>query len=269
MIQQLAHATQQNNYQHLFNNIPVYDGSDKDNFFHWLDKLHGTCLMSGHECQTEAFAKSMGKVKNTLASIDFDTPWSVVQMVLIKEFSHLTSPAHACAYLNSLQQKTTETLKIYNYRYSYHNLVAGIKAKDKKTLSRWMKYLPSIRNTVVADRISKSSKLPNNLEDCMARAIRIESVHKLAEGINKTQILPSITEGDKVNKVTVEDIGNPHVRSSNCFGCGQVGHFYEDCMNPKENIRENHPFPQNKGPDVNWNLSMGIDGTTNGLFAQF
>ena len=43
----------------------------------------------------------------------------------------------------------------------------------------------------------------------MAKAIRIESGHKLAEDINKTCILPSIMEGNKVNEVTVEEIGDP------------------------------------------------------------
>ena len=66
IMQKLAHATQQNQYQHLFNNIPTYDGTNKDKFFHWLDKLQGACLMSGWDCRLEAFAKSAGKVK---------TPW--------------------------------------------------------------------------------------------------------------------------------------------------------------------------------------------------
>ena len=39
IMQQLAHTTQQNQYQHLFNNIPTYNGTDKDKFFHWLDEL--------------------------------------------------------------------------------------------------------------------------------------------------------------------------------------------------------------------------------------
>ena len=57
-------------------------------------------------------------------------------------------------------------------------------------------------------------------------------------------------------------------RSSNCFGCGQVGHFYEDCTNPDkvEYQKENHPYPQKKGPDVNWNLNLGASGETAGLF---
>ena len=107
VMQQLAQATQQNQYQHLFNNIPTYDGTDKDKFFHWLDELQGACLMSAQDCRLEAFAKSAGKVKNTLASIDVNTPWSKVRSMLIREFSHLTTPAHAYAYLDSLQQKTS------------------------------------------------------------------------------------------------------------------------------------------------------------------
>ena len=77
VMQQLAQATQQNQYQHRFNNIPTCDGTDKDKFFHWLNKLQGACLMSGQDCKLEAFVKSAGKVKNTLASIDLGTSWSM------------------------------------------------------------------------------------------------------------------------------------------------------------------------------------------------
>ena len=45
----------------------------------------------------------------------------------------MTTLAHACAYLDSLQQKTLETLKLYNYRYSfYHHLVTGKEARKSK-----------------------------------------------------------------------------------------------------------------------------------------
>ena len=63
IMQQLAHTMQQNQYQHLFNNIPTYNGTNKDKFFHWLDELQGACLMSGQDCRLEAFVKSAGKVK--------------------------------------------------------------------------------------------------------------------------------------------------------------------------------------------------------------
>ena len=169
VMQQLAQATQQNQYQHLFNNIHIYDGTDKDEFFHWLDELQGACLMSRWDCRLEAFAKSAGKVKNTLASIDVDTPGLKVGNMLIREFSHLTTPAHVCAYLDSLQQKASESLKLYSYWYSfYHYLVTSKEAWDNQDPSCWMKYLASISNTAICDQISNSSKLPVNLEECMA-----------------------------------------------------------------------------------------------------
>ena len=259
-MQQLAQATQQNQYQHLFNNILTYDGTDKDKFFHWLDELQGAFLMSGWDCRLEAFAKSAEKVKNTLASIDVNTPWSKVRSMLIREFSHLTTPTHACAYLDSLQQKTLESLKLYNYRYSfYHHLVMGKEARDNQDPSCWMKYLASIRNTAICDQMSNSSKLPLNLEDCMGQAVRIESSHKLAEGINKMCQLPMLKEDDKVNEVTIEEIGDPRAQTGNCYGCEQVGHFFDDCTNPDkfEYRKENHPYPPNKGSTMDWHLNIG------------
>ena len=43
--------------------------------------------------------------------------------------------------------------------------------------------------------------------------------------------LPMLKEDDKVNKVTIEDIGDPRAQTGNCYGCGQVGNFFEDCTN--------------------------------------
>ena len=79
----------------------------------------------------------------------------------------------------------------------------------------------------------------------MARAVRIESSHKLAEGINKTRQLPILKEDDKVNEVTIEEIGDLRARTVHCFSCGQVGHFFEDCTNPDkvEYTKEKSPLP--------------------------
>ena len=101
----------------------------------------------------------------------------------------------------------------------------------------------------------------------MAQAVRIESSHKLAEGINKTCQLPMLKEDDKVNKVMVEEIGYPRARTGNCYGCGQVGNFFEDCTNPDkfEYRKENHPYPPNKGSAMDWHLNIGAHGKMAGL----
>ena len=62
--------------------------------------------------------------------------------------------------------------------------------------------------------------------------------------------LPMLKEDDKVNEVTVEEIGDTRAWTGNCYGGGQVGHFFEDCTDPDKfkYRKENHPYPPpNKG----------------------
>ena len=82
------------------------------------------------------------------------------------------------------------------------------------------------------------------------------------EGINKTCQLPMLKEDDKINEVTVEEIGDPRAQTGNCYGCGQVGHFFEDCTNPDkfEYRKENHPYPPNKGSTMDWHLNISAHG---------
>ena len=39
VLQQLANLTHQQNYDHIFASIPIYDGSNREEFFPWLDQL--------------------------------------------------------------------------------------------------------------------------------------------------------------------------------------------------------------------------------------
>ena len=36
-LQQLAASTYQRNFDHIFTSIPIYDGSDREGFFPWLE----------------------------------------------------------------------------------------------------------------------------------------------------------------------------------------------------------------------------------------
>ena len=45
-LQQLANLTYQRNFNHIFASIPIYDGSDKEGFFPWLEHLEAVCFYS-------------------------------------------------------------------------------------------------------------------------------------------------------------------------------------------------------------------------------
>ena len=43
-LQQLATSTYQRNFDHIFVSIPIYDGSDREGFFPWLECLEAGCF---------------------------------------------------------------------------------------------------------------------------------------------------------------------------------------------------------------------------------
>ena len=62
-LQQLATLTYQRNFDHIFASIPIYDGSDREGLFPWLECLEATCFYSGRNIKTEAFGRSAGLSK--------------------------------------------------------------------------------------------------------------------------------------------------------------------------------------------------------------
>ena len=46
-LQQLATSTYQRNFYNIFASIPIYDGSNRDGFFPWLEHLEAACFYSG------------------------------------------------------------------------------------------------------------------------------------------------------------------------------------------------------------------------------
>ena len=50
--------------------------------------------------------------------------------------------------------------------------------------SRWFSFWTSITNTTIADKITQSEFLPQNLQHCFEKALRLEASLQLSEGVN-------------------------------------------------------------------------------------
>ena len=89
--------------------------------------------------------------------------------------------------------------------------------------SRWFRFLTSITNTSIADKVTRSKTLPHNLQQCFEKALEYEARIQLPEGVNmahKTTIMNVNVEEDEVNFVK-----DARARSNACFKCGEMGHF--------------------------------------------
>ena len=70
--------------------------------------------------------------------------------------------------------------------------------------------------------------MPQNLQQCFKKALRLEASLQLSEGVNmawKTTVMNvDVDTDDEVN--LIKDV---RARSNACYKCGEMGHFQRDC----------------------------------------
>ena len=59
----------------FFVSIPIYDGSDREGFFPWLEHFEAACLYSGRNIKTEALGRSAGPVQNVIMALSNARSW--------------------------------------------------------------------------------------------------------------------------------------------------------------------------------------------------
>ena len=94
--------------------------------------------------------------------------------------------------------------------------------------SRWFKFLTFITNTTIADKITQSEFLPQNLQQCFEKALRLEASLQLSEGVNmawKTMVMNVDIDG----KNELNLIKDARASSNACYKYDKVGHFQRDC----------------------------------------
>ena len=154
-LQQLATLTYQRNFDHIFASIPIYDESDREGFFPWLEHLEAAGFYSGRNIKMEALGRSAGPVQNVIMPLPNAISWRAIREELKRCFSDQTSLGHAAAQLENMTQKPNKPLRLYIFRYSkIHKSVTKWDACYDTNPSRWLRFLTNITNTTIADKIT-------------------------------------------------------------------------------------------------------------------
>ena len=113
----------------------------------------------------------MGPVQNVIMALPNARSWKAIREELKRCFSDQTSLQHAAVQLENMTQKPNETLRLYIFRYSkIHKSITKSDACYVTDPSRWFRFLTSITNTTIADKITQSEFLPQTLQQCFEKA---------------------------------------------------------------------------------------------------
>ena len=155
-LQQLATSTYQRNFDHIFASIPIYDRSNREGFIPWLECLEVACFYSGRNIKTKALGRSAGPVQNVIIARPNAKSWRPIREELKRCFSDQTSLRHEASQLENMTQKPNEPLRLYIFRYTkIHKSVTKRDVYYNTDYSRWFRFLTSITNTTIADKIAR------------------------------------------------------------------------------------------------------------------
>ena len=122
-----------------------------------------------------------------------------------------------------MHQEDDEDLRIYIWKYTRaHKMVTGLNPNENVDPSRWTRFLASINNTTLTDKVLCGKTLPRNLEDTMKKAIQLEAGFQLSEGVNMARQINVM----QAEISEVEMPCDPRACSNHCYGCTELGHFY-------------------------------------------
>ena len=108
VLQDIAHASHQNTFQHILATIPYYDGTG--DAIAWLERIEAACLYAKRDPRQEALGHSRGQVLNSILAVLSNQPWKILKETLMQDYSEFKSSAHSCTYLENMTQGEDESL---------------------------------------------------------------------------------------------------------------------------------------------------------------
>ena len=105
------------------------------------------------------------------------------------------------------------------------------------------RFLTSITNTTIADKVTRSKSLPQNPQQCFEKTLRLEASLQLSEGVNmarRTMVMNIDLKGSEETNL----VRDARARSNSCYKCSEVGHFQRNCKYDGDKPTDNQQSPK-------------------------
>ena len=100
----------------MFTAIKIFDGTNRQAFEDWIDKVDQACRASNRGFRTELFKKSAGAVRQVILSCEEFTDDKLVTK-LQSCYSHAPMMNEAREELQNMRQMEHESVSVYMYRW--------------------------------------------------------------------------------------------------------------------------------------------------------
>ena len=123
VFQELTRASRDKANETMLTSIKVFDGTNRQAFEDWIDKINQACRASDQDFRTEIFKKSTGAVQQVVLSCNELTDDELVTK-LRSCFSHAPTMNESREELENMKQLEHESVSVYMYRWGralYHS----------------------------------------------------------------------------------------------------------------------------------------------------
>ena len=238
-MQDMAQANFQMKYDHMFAEVPMYDGTDPDTFDDWLYQIESLCELSCRDVRVELMGRASAQVKRIIRSLPMDIEWEIARRELKRCLTEEKSRAHSAFKLAQIKQKPNENLRIFILRYQdLHSAVTGKMAAEDTDPTHIIRFLGMMTNSEIARKITQKG-IPEGmtLGQAFTRAIELEAGYQLSEGVSLARH-PEIMQVQEIEEVDEIGAMQRRLRDVVCWGCGDKGHLYRDCPHRRENMHD-------------------------------
>ena len=238
-MQDMAQASFQMKYDHMFAGVPMYDGTDPDTFDDWLYQIESLCELSRRDVWVELMGRVSAQVKRIIRSLPMDIEWEIAQRELKRCLTEEKSRAHSAFKLAQIKQKPNENLRIFILRYQdLHSAATGKMAAEDTDPMHIIRFLGMMTNSEIARKIMQKG-IPEGmtLGQAFTRAIELEAGYQLSEGVSLARH-PEIMQMQEIEEVDEIGAMQRRLRDVVCWGCGDKGHLYRDCPHRRENMHD-------------------------------
>ena len=102
----------------------------------------------------------------------------------------------------------------------------------------------------------RSESLPQNLQQCFEKALRLKANLQLSEGVNmaqRTMLMNIYLKGNEELNL----IKDARARLNTCYKCSEVGHFQRDCKYDGDKPTDNQQAQSGQSPSDSYNPEVG------------